>query len=70
MIKRYNKFLLNISKGFEITLSVGLLIIVLFGMMDLSRSVYQAYIVDFAHPVKYTQLNSFLAEALLLVLGI
>ena len=70
MIKRYSKFLLNISKGFELTLSVVLLIIVLFGMMDLSRSVYQAYIVDFAHPVKYSQLNSFLAEALLLVIGV
>lgn len=70
MIKRYSKFLLNISKGFELTLSVVLLIIVLFGMIDLSRSVYQAYIVDFAHPVKYSQLNSFLAEALLLVIGV
>ena len=70
MIKRYNKFLLNISKGFELTLSIGLLIIVLFGMVDLSRSVYQAYIVDFAHPVDYSQLNSFFAEALLLVIGI
>ena len=70
MIKRYNKILLKVSKGFEITLSIGLLIIVLFGMMDLARSVYSAYIIDFAHPVKYSQLNGFLAEALLLVIGI
>lgn len=39
-------------------------------MMDLIRSVYQAYIVDFANPVEYTQLNGFLAEALLLVIGV
>lgn len=70
MIKRYNKFLLSISKGFEAVLAVGLLIIVLFGMMDLTRSVYNAYIVDFSNPVQYSQLNSFLAEALLLVIGI
>ena len=70
MIKRYNKFLLSVSKGFEVILSIGLLIIVLFGMMDLARGVYKAYIVDFANPVEYSQLNSFLAEALLLVIGI
>ena len=70
MIKRYNKFLLSISKGFEAVLAVGLLIIVLFGMMDLTSSVYNAYIVDFSNPVQYSQLNSFLAEALLLVIGI
>lgn len=70
MIKRYNKILLKLSKGFEAALSVVLLILVLFGMMDLGRSVYNAYIVDFANPVNYTQLNSFLAQALLLVIGV
>lgn len=70
MVKKYNKMLLKLSKYFEAALSVVLLILVLFGMMDLGRSVYHAYIVDFANPVNYTQLNSFLAEALLLVIGV
>ena len=70
MIKNYNKTLLKISKFFEGVLSVALLILVLFGMMDLGRSIYHAYIIDFANPVDYNQLNSFLAEALLLVIGI
>lgn len=70
MIKKYNKILLKLSKGFEAALSVVLLILVLFGMMDLGRSVYNAYIVDFANPVNYNQLNGFLAEALLLVIGV
>ena len=39
-------------------------------MIDLVRSVYAAYIVDFANPVEYSQLNAFLAEALLLVIGV
>ena len=39
-------------------------------MIDLVRSVYTAYIVDFANPVEYSQLNAFLAEALLLVIGV
>ena len=70
MIKKNDKRLLTISKRFEIALSIILLILVLLGMMDLIRSVYQAYIVDFANPVEYTQLNGFLAEALLLVIGV
>ena len=39
-------------------------------MMDLSISVYQSYIVEFATPVEYSELNSFLAEGLLLVIGV
>ncbi|WP_455539962.1 phosphate-starvation-inducible PsiE family protein [Terrisporobacter sp.] len=70
MIKKHDKILLNISKKFEIALSVILLVLVLLGMVDFIRGVYQAYIVDFANPVEYTQLNSFLAEALLLVIGV
>ena len=70
MIKKNDKRLLKRSKRFETALSIILLILVLLGMMDLIRSVYQAYIVDFANPVEYTQLNGFLAEALLLVIGV
>ena len=70
MVKKYNTRLLKLSKNFEAALSIVILILVLLGMMDLVRSVYQAYIVDFSHPVKYSQLNSFLAEALLLVIGV
>ena len=70
MIKKNDKRLLKISKRFETALSIILLILVLLGIMDLIRSVYQAYIVDFANPVEYTQLNGFLAEALLLVIGV
>ena len=70
MIKKNDKRSLKRSKRFETALSIILLILVLLGMMDLIRSVYQAYIVDFANPVEYTQLNGFLAEALLLVIGV
>lgn len=70
MIKKYNKIILKLSKGFETVLSILLLILVLFGMIDLGRSIYSAYIIDFANPVNYTQLNSFLAEVLLLAIGV
>ena len=70
MIEKHDKRLLKLSKNFETAFSIVILILVLLGMMDLVRSVYQAYIVDFSHPVKYSQLNGFLAEALLLVIGV
>lgn len=70
MVKKHNKRLLKLSRNFETALSIVILILVLLGMMDLVRSVYQAYIIDFSNPVKYSQLNSFLAEALLLVIGV
>lgn len=70
MIKKHNKRLLKLSKNFETILSIVILILVLLGMIDLIRSVYQAYIIDFNNPVQYSQLNSFLAEALLLVIGV
>ena len=70
MLKKQEKTLLKLSKVFELVLSIIILIIVFLGMMDLSRSVYQSYIVDFATPVEYSELNSFLAEGLLLVIGV
>lgn len=70
MIEKQNKVLLKVSKLFETALSIVLIVIILLGMFDLVRSVYAAYIIDFNNPVQYTQLNNFLAEALLLVIGI
>ena len=70
MIKKQEKTLLKLSKVFELVLSIIILIIVFLGMMDLSRSVYQSYIVEFATPVEYSELNSFLAEGLLLLIGV
>lgn len=70
MIKKHDKRLLRISKYFEIALSIIILALVLLGMMDLIRSIYKAYIVDFSNPVEYSQLNSFLAQVLLLVIGV
>lgn len=70
MIKKQEKTLLKLSKICETILSAIILMIVVLGMVDLSRSVYQSYIVNFATPVDYTQLNSFLAEGLLLVIGV
>ena len=70
MVEKESRLLLKVSKAFETALSIVLIIIIFLGMIDLVRSVYAAYIVDFANPVEYSQLNAFLAEALLLVIGV
>lgn len=70
MIKKQERVLLKASKYFEAALSVIILILVLLGMLDLLRTIYESYIVDFQTPVQYSQLNSFLAQGLLLVIGV
>lgn len=70
MVEKESKLLLKVAKTFEMLLSVILVCIIFFGMIDLIRGVYSAYIVDFANPVEYSQLNGFLAETLLLVIGV
>ena len=70
MVEKESRLLLKVSKAFETALSIVLIIIIFLGMIDLVRSVYTAYIVDFANPVEYSRLNAFLAEALLLVIGV
>ena len=70
MVEKESRLLLKVSKAFETALSIVLIIIIFLGMIDLVRSVYTAYIVDFSNPVEYSQLNAFLAEALLLVIGV
>lgn len=70
MVKNQEKLLLNVAKKFEIVLSIIILLIVLLGIVDLSRGIYKAYILDFKNLVDYNQLNSFLAEGLLLVIGV
>ena len=52
----------------EILLSVVILLVILLGIFDILREVYGAYIIDFANPVNYEQLNNFLAQILLLVI--
>lgn len=70
MIKKHERTLLKVSKYFETALSVIILILVLLGMLDLLRTIYEAYIINFQTPVDYSQLNSFLAQGLLLVIGV
>ena len=42
MIKKHERTLLKVSKYFEAALSVIILILVLLGMLDLLRNIYEA----------------------------
>ncbi|MDR0880256.1 MAG: hypothetical protein LBN09_06055 [Clostridioides sp.] len=62
--------LLKLAFLLEKTLALVVLITICFGIFDLLRLVWQEYIVDFNHIVQYNTLNTILAQALLLVIGV
>lgn len=69
-INRVKKLFLRCSYLFESIIAIVVLIVVLLGTIDLVRIIWDAYIIDFAHPVKYEQVNDILGQALLLVIGV
>ena len=70
MNKDTKQYFIKIAHFFEILLSIVILIVIFLGIFDILREIYAAYIIDFAHPVNYDQLNDFLAQILLLVIGV
>ncbi|MGM9531951.1 hypothetical protein [Intestinibacter sp.] len=70
MNKDVKQYFIKIAHFSEILLSMVILLVIFLGIFDILREIYAAYIVDFAHPVNYDQLNDFLAQILLLVIGV
>ncbi|MCL0951526.1 phosphate-starvation-inducible PsiE family protein [Clostridioides difficile] len=68
--QKKNNHILKIAFIFERVLAVVVLIAVFLGTIDVLRLMWGAYIVDFQNPVQYSQLNDFLAQILLLVIGV
>lgn len=68
-LKTKGKFI-RVAHFFDILLSLVILLVVFLGIVDILREIYSAYILDFSHPVNYNQLNDFLAQILLLVIGV
>ncbi|CZR98322.1 MULTISPECIES: phosphate-starvation-inducible PsiE family protein [Clostridioides] len=68
--QKKNNPILKIAFIFERVLAVVVLIAVFLGTVDVLRLMWGAYIVDFQNPVQYSQLNDFLAQILLLVIGV
>lgn len=70
MNKNTKQYFIKVAHFFEILLSIVILLVIFLGIFDILREIYAAYIIDFAHPVNYDQLNDFLAQILLLVIGV
>ena len=70
MNRKAKQRFIKIAHIFEILLSMVILLVIFLGIVDILREIYAAYIIDFAHPVNYDQLNDFLAQILLLVIGV
>lgn len=70
MNKDIKQHFIKIAHFSEILLSMVILLVIFLGIFDILREIYAAYIIDFAHPVNYDQLNDFLAQILLLVIGV
>jgi len=70
MNKDIKQHFIKIAHFSEILLSMVILLVIFLGICDILREIYAAYIIDFAHPVNYDQLNDFLAQILLLVIGV
>jgi len=69
-IRKLKKIFLKWAHLLESFIAVVVLIAVLLGTLDLIRIIWGTYILDFAHPVRYEQVNDILGQALLLVIGV
>ena len=68
--KKIKDSILNLAVSFEMILALVILLVVLLGTFDTLRVIYATYIIDFNHPIDYSQLNSIFAHILLLVIGV
>ena len=64
------KHFLTMVDVLEMVISVLIAIQVLLGTIELFRGVYIEYIINMSQPVTYIQFESFLGQALLLVVGL
>ena len=65
-----NNLSLKIAYVFEYILAMVVLIAVFLGTIDVLRTIWELYVVDFQTPVGYDELNSLLGQILLLVIGV
>ena len=54
----------------EIVLAILVMVVVILGIFDMLRIIWEAYIIDFNNPVEYSQLNTLLGQILMLVIGV
>ncbi|MGL5439779.1 MAG: hypothetical protein ACRDA4_05250 [Filifactoraceae bacterium] len=69
-IYRVKGHYLKIGYMMELIIGFVILLQILLGSMDLLRSIFYEYILNFSSPVTYTQFEAFLSQGLLLVVGV
>jgi len=65
-----NNLSLKIANIFEFILGMVVLLAVFLGTMDVLRTIWEMYVIDFQTPVGYNELNDLLGQILLLVIGV
>ena len=64
------KICMKLAHILEVILALVVIVTVALGVVDTLRIIWNAYIVDFSHPVEYVQLNDILGQILMLVIGV
>ena len=64
------KICMKLAHIIEVILALVVIVTVALGVVDTLRIIWNAYIVDFSHPVEYVQLNDILGQILMLVIGV
>ena len=64
------KICMKLAHILEVILALVVIVTVALGVIDTLRIIWNAYIVDFSHPVEYVQLNDILGQILMLVIGV
>ena len=64
------KICMKLAHILEAILALVVIVTVVLGLVDTLRIIYNAYIVDFSHPVEYGQLNDILGQISMLVIGV
>ena len=64
------KICMKLAHILEVILALVVIVTVVLGLVDTLRIIYNAYIVDFSHPVEYGQLNDIFGQILMLVIGV
>ena len=70
IIINQKKICMKLAHILEVILALVVIVTVVLGLVDTLRIIYNAYIVDFSHPVEYGQLNDILGQILMLVIGV
>lgn len=69
-IGKYQKTIRKIAHRLESFLSIIILISVFLGALDMIRVLWESYFINHSTPVGYEEINSFLGQIILLVIGL